>query len=506
MTRHLITLMVFLPFLGALLQAFLPTSQMVRGKFSISRWTALGTSLASALCGVFLVIAMKLQLVDLPIQEITPWIGSYAISYDMALDGLNVLLVLLISIVFPLLVAAEWKQKIGTQGLYGLLLVLQTAFLGAVCAQDLFLLFFFWALSALPFYFLIGIWGGENRESAAFRTIVSASIGNALLFCALILVYHALEPHTFSLRELSGGKLEDKVFQFLGSDFKVSTVAFILASAGLTLRAPIWPFHGWFSQAAKEAPSPVFVALSAVGVPVAMYIFTRLSYSLFPATLVQSATVIVVIGGINLVMGGICALAQKGLKQLSAYICLSEVGMILIGIGSLNAAGVVGSVFQELSLGLGLAGFGLFAGLLFEKGGDASFQNPDGESTYGGIVTYAPQMAMVAGVIVASLLGFPGLSGFVGHALLLIGSYSIHPIVVILAGLIFLLASYFLFTMYRQLFLGKNRKGLSFPDLSLREQAFLLPLVASILLFGIYPKPLIELVRPTVMSLLGTIK
>jgi NADH-quinone oxidoreductase subunit M len=498
MTPHLITLMLLLPFAGALLQApaRLP-----------SRWIALGASLAGSLCGVFLVASMRGQTPELQDKELIPWIGSYAISYDMGVDGLNALLVLLVSIVFPLLIAAEWKQRPGNRGMHGLLLILQASLAGAVCAQDLFLLFFFWALSALPFYFLIGIWGGEKRESAAFRSIVAASIGNALLFAALILVYYSVDPHTFSLQELAGGKLAGKTFRFLGNELAVSSVAFGLIGAGLALRAPVWPFHGWFTHVAEEAPPSVFVAQAAVSVPVAAYVFVRLAYSLFPETVVQWADAIVVVGALNLVMGGLCATAQRGLNLLLAFLCLGEVGLILMGIGSLNSAGVVGALFQVLSLGLGVAGFGLFSGLMADRTGRTRFLADDGSAGFGGVAAQAPAMAVVAGVVIASLLGFPGLGGFVGHSLLMIGSYSIHPAAVVLAGAALLLATYYLFTMYRHVFLGKVAAGIEgFSDLTAREQAYLLPLVGCLFVFGLYPKPLIELVRPTVLMLLSTIR
>ena len=192
MNNHLISYMVFLPFFGALLQAFVSMTR--------SRWIALAASLAASACAIVLVVSMQIQTSDFQQMESLPWVGSYAISYDMAIDGLNVLMVLLVAILFPVLIASEWNQKVGVRGMHGLFLVLQTSLFGVVCAQDLFLQFFFWGLSALPFYFLVGIWGGEGREKAAFRSIVAASLGDALIFSALVLVYYSVDPHSFSLK------------------------------------------------------------------------------------------------------------------------------------------------------------------------------------------------------------------------------------------------------------------------------------------------------------------
>jgi NADH-quinone oxidoreductase subunit M len=491
--------MVFFPVIGALFQAFVPAVR--------SRWIALAASLAASFCAIALVFSMQNHTADLQAVESFPWVGSYAISYDMAIDGLNALLVLLTAILFPVLIASEWNQKIGIRGMHGLFLILQTSLFGAVCAQDLFLQFFFLGLSALPFYFLVGIWGGENREKAAFKTIVAASLGDALIFVALVLVYYSVDPHSFSLKELAGGKFAGKMFNFLGTDLPVSGVAFGLISAGLSLRAPIWPFHGWFTEVAQEAPSSVFVALCAGTVPVALYVFIRDCYLLFPETLSVAAKMIAGVGAVNMIMGGVCAVSQTGLRRLLAYICLSEVGLVLMGIGSLNSAGVVGAIYQVLILGLGLAGFGLFSGIISERTGHSTFITETGERTLGGIATRAPAVSVVAGIVVASLLGFPGFGGFVGHALVIIGSYSIHPLTIVVSGGALLLGSYYLFTMYRCIFLGRPAVGAQpFLDLTYRERAYMLPLVIGLLFFGLYPKPLIELIRPTVLTVLSTVK
>ena len=499
MNHHLISLTLIFPILGAFLQAVVQAPR--------SRWIALSASLAASICAIILIVSMQSQTPDLQMTESFPWVGSYAISYDMAVDGLNVLLILLVAILFPVLIASEWDQKVGVRGMHGLLLLLQASLSGTICAQDLFLQFFLWGLSGLPLYFLVGIWGGEQRERAAFKAMVVGSLGNALIFSALVLIYYSIDPHTFSLRELAGGKLAGKEFSFLGFELPVSGVAFGLMSAGLSMRAPIWPVHGWFTEVSQQAPSSVFVALCSGVVPVSLYLFVRYCYVLFPETLNSANHWIVGVGILNLMMGGICAVAQRGLRRLLAFICLSEVGLVLTGIGSLNAIGVVGAVYQQLILGLGLAGFGLFSGIIAERTGSSRFMDENGERLLGGIVTRAPVVSVIAGIVVASLLGFPGFGGFVGHALIIIGSYSIHPLTVIVSGAALLLASYYLFTMYRFIFLGvSNENSAKFQDLTFRERAYMVPVVLSLLFFGFYPKPLIDLIRPTALTVLSTVK
>lgn len=514
MFNYLISLMILLPVVGAVLQGFLPDAT-TQGENHISRpagrWVALATSILASICGIVLVMSMQTQTADPQAAETFAWIGSYAIRYDMAVDGLNAPLVLLISILFPILIAAEWNRRTGVRGMHGLFLVLQTAFIGAVCAQDLFLQLFFWALTAFPFYFLIGIWGTKDRESAAFRSIVTACVGNAFLLAALILIYYSIDPHTFSLHELAGGKLNGKMFEFLGYEASVPVVAFILISIGLAFRAPIWPLHGWFLHVAEEAPLSVVVALGAATVPVSVYIFERLTCTLFPETLLRFAPAIVIVGTVNLLVGALCAVAQRNLRMLLAFICVSQVGALLLGVGSLSSPGFVGAVYQKLVLGLEIAGFGLFANLLSERASTTDFRSETGGRVFDGIALQAPAVAVVAGVVVASILGFPGSGGFVGSSLIVIGAFSPYPVAALLAGLSGLLGAYCLFTMYRYVFLGSLSNGeqtgsTTFADLTVREKAYLLPLVASLLFFGIYPKPLIELVRPTVVTLLSMVK
>lgn len=503
MGNHLITWIIILPVFGALLQGLLPAKENA----GYARWLSLGSSALAGLLGLILIYLMNAGTADSQFAESFSWVGSYSISYQVGIDGLNVVGVILASILFPALIASEWKQASGQRGMNGLFLLLQSALFGTYLAQDLFLQFFFWALTAIPFYFLIGIWGGDNRETAAFRTTVSASLGNALVFLALILVFYSVDPHTFSLAELSGGKLTGEKLGLFGLELPISVCAFALVAAGVTLRMPIWPLHGWFTSAAEEAPPSALVALAGAVVPASQYLFIRLAYSLFPDMLQSAAPWIVIIGIVNLVMGGLCAVSQTSLRGLLAFLCLSQVGLVLLGVGSLNSAGLVGAVYQTLTFGLALAGFGLLIGMMIERTGQAEFLNEKGQRVFGGIALKAPVVALTAGVLISSLLGIPGVGGFVGQALVMIGTYTVHPVTVLVIAGSLVMGSYCLMMAYRWIFLGKPAADArDFPDLTWRERACLLPIVGGLIVLGVYPKPLLDLVRPTVLTLLSTVK
>jgi NADH-quinone oxidoreductase subunit M len=249
----------------------------------------------------------------------------------------------------------------------------------------------------------------------------------------------------------------------------------------------------------------VFVALTSGVVPVSAYLFLRLSYTLFPESISQAAPIVVSVGVVNLLMGSLCASAQRTLPLLLAFLGLTEVGLIMIGIGSLSSSGLMGAVFQVFVMGLSLAGFGLGSGILMNRFGSQEFTG----DRFGGTAIQQPAIAVVVGLIMASVLGLPGLSGFVGHALIVLGGYGSHPAAVLIVGGCFVLLVSTLFGMYRSVFFGKarsDRGDKENADLSIREKAYLLPLVGGLLSFGVYPKPLLDLIRPTVLTLLSLLK
>jgi NADH-quinone oxidoreductase subunit M len=233
----------------------------------------------------------------------------------------------------------------------------------------------------------------------------------------------------------------------------------------------------------------------------------RLSTQLFPETLGKVASAVVVVGVVNLLVGGVCAVAQRGLRSLLAFVALGELGLLLMGVGSLSQAGFVGAVYQQLVVGLALAALGLLVGVISERTKSELF-TPEAESkdsTLGGVALGAPGAALVAAIASASILGVPGVGGFVSHALLVIGGYSFHPFVVIAAGGALLLGTYTILNMYRRVFLGQTTAlTAAFEDLRPREKLYLIPVVIALVGFGVYPKPLLDLVRPTVLAMLSS--
>ena len=502
-SRLLLSSMIALPLLGSALQ-LLPEGSLRR--LGAHRWLALLCSFLSAILGCVAVLSLDPGNPGVQFVDSAEWIEAFSIFYRVGIDGLSALPVLLISIVCPLLLASEWNLKEGRRGFHALILMLQGSLLGAVCSQDLFVLFFFWALASVPLFFLVGVWGGQARQAVASRLVTSAMVGSGFFLCAIVLIYFAVEPHSFSLAELSGGKLDGAMFLTGGREWSVGIAGFGLIAGALFFRTPLWPFHGSFLRLSEEAPPSVLVAESALVYPVALYLFARLGYGLFPKTFQAASGWIVAVGVASLVFGVLTGVAQRSFRRVLGYLSVAQLGMSLVALGSLDAAGFTGAFFNQFSMGLSIAGFGLFSRAFLKRANQEQFVQENGKPFFGGIALEAPALTVIGTLVLASLVGLPGLAGFVGAALAMLGSYAVSPILVFVSALAILIAAFLAINLWRKVFLGPRIENApAFRDLDGLERACMFPLGALIIVFGAYPKPLIDLVKPTVGAVLAWI-
>lgn len=514
MKAHLISWMLLSPLLGAVAQALLPgTKPPHSGRYDgwwpgIARWFALTASLFGSLIGFILVSTLYYDSNSRVLTEVHRWIGVYSIEYSVGIDGINCPLILLISLIFPLLILADWGSKAGERGIHGLYLLLQASLFGMVCAQNLFLIFFFWAFSVLPFYFLIAVWGENEREQAAFRFIIYSSISNALIFITLTLAYFESSPHTFSIEELSGGKFEGAVFTIGPWEAPVGLVAFLFLFLGLVFRVPIWPVNGWFHSIGAQASPYVLVALCGVFVPTSIAVIARVGYELFLKELSSFGPVLLGIGGINVILGALRAISARELRLFLGAVCQAQVGLILMGYASIQEPGVLGAVFQVLAGGIGLSGIGFFIGLLRRRQGHTWFNGDEGKARSGGIIIKAPILTFLVVVLLSSLLGFPGVGGFVGQALVVIGAYAVSPWFILFNSIGTILLSYGVFHMFRHIFLGMpvDRNNTGVVDLTFLERVSFLPMVVFLVFLGVYPRFLLDLIQPSVLRMLSLVQ
>jgi NADH-quinone oxidoreductase subunit M len=285
-----------------------------------------------------------------------------------------------------------------------------------------------------------------------------------------------------------------------GLEVSTPALAFFLVCAGLALRAPVWPVHGWFSRLADEAPASVFVAVSAATVPVAVMTFCRVSNVLFPSVMDAGSGWILGAGMLNLFVGSVSIIAQRRLAGMVAYLCVVQLGLCLVGLGSQDASAMAGVIFHQLGGGLALAAIGLLMGGLATRAGVLELS-----PSSGGLARTAPAAAAVMGLAIGAFVGVPGMSGFVGQSLIAMGGYSRNALVLLAVGASSLLVAYSLFGAFRRLFLGEpeaaQAKGAG--ELTNSERIFLIPLVGLIVLLGFFPKPFLDWVRPTAAALVA---
>ena len=484
--KALIPILVFAPAIGALLQTLSPRP-------AFSRTLAIFASLVSAVAAIILFVQMDANA-ETP-RFVVAWMRSYSIHFALGVDGLNLLPMLITALVFPFLLVSEWDRQFGRRGIHALLLLLECAILGALCAGDLFLLLFFLTMAPIPLYFLASIWGDEGREVSAFRMMCVALVAGACLFFGILLIYHAVDPHTFLIEELAG-KLTGKTTEIFGLTVELQHIAFPLIVVGLALRAPFWPVQGWFRKFVLKVPTTVGVGALLAGYPVALTVFSRIGFVLFPETMKAHLDVWIGIGIANLVFGALTLLQETDLRGILVSLSTVFVGFSMLGIGTAHPSGLVGSQFILFSSMAALAVWGFATEILRYRTRSYSIAETRG------VLRTLPDLGSATLVAVACAVGIPGTAGFVSFALLYMGTFNYHPGVVVAALFVSVVVTGFLIQVYRQIFLGE-RAADKYPKLGFRERLLLIPLVGIALLVGFFPSPLVEIVRATVTKVLA---
>ncbi len=501
MIHFLLSLIVFLPLFGAFITILIPVAYK-----GVHRVIAFSTTLLTFLMSCFLVTHFDPTVGERQYIESFAWISTLNISYLIGVDGLSLIFIPLSSLLFLLCIISSWDQNNGAKGYFSLLLFLETSILGIFVAQDLFLFFSFWLSSLLPIYFLIGIWGGENKEYSATKFFIYQLVGCSLILLGLLTVYYSASPHSFNLMELIGGKFINSKITIGNRELRLEPLAFGLLFLGFAIRLPIVPFHSWFPHVLVEAPSSLKVLIAALFIKTSAYAIVRVNYSLFPEATHQYAPVIAIIGTINILYGAFCALGQKDLRKIIAYNCISHIGFAVLGLSVFSATAFHGAL-------LGLLSHGIYVGLLFflvgiigVRSGEYRLVGVDGKLFFGGIVFRAPILTAFFTIAVFSALGVPGLGAFVSDLLTFLGVFPFRKSLTIIAIFsLVLTAGYFLW-MYKRLILGQPHKHTtSITDLTPRDQLILLPLVILCFIVGTYPAPLLKFSQATINQILSSL-
>jgi NADH-quinone oxidoreductase subunit M len=478
----LLSLVTFLPILGALVIAALPERA--------ARPAALGVSIVALLASFPLWFGFDPASADAyQFVEKAEWIPAFGISYHLGIDGVSLLLILLTTVLTPIIVLAGFSGVEHNQrGYFALMIALEGAMIGTFVALDTFLFYLFWELVLIPMYFLIGIWGGARRLYAAVKLFVYTVAGSLLMLVALIGLY--------ALHHSQTGAWSTDLTQLMALSIPYDTQMWMFACFALAfaIKVPMFPVHTWLPDAHVEAPTGGSVVLAGVMLKMGTYGFYRFAMPLFPDAAVAFGPFLIALSVVGIVYGALVALVQDDVKKLVAYSSVSHLGFVMLGLFALNGQGVSGSVLQMLNHGVSTGALFLLVGVLYER------RHTRAIADYGGLSKVVPLFAVVFMIVTLSSIGLPGTNGFVGEFMILLGAFEYAPLPTVVAttGVIFG-AAYMLWMVQRVMF-GPltNRANQTLTDLNAREIGYLAPLVVLIFVMGLYPKPFLDRINPSV--------
>jgi NADH-quinone oxidoreductase subunit M len=420
----------------------------------------------------------------------TPWIPRWGISYYLGLDGISLFMVLLTTVMMPLSVLASWRQITQKErAFYSLMLTLTTGLVGVFIALDLFVFYVFFEVMLIPMYFIIGIWGGANRLYAAIKFFIYTMAGSLLMLVAIVVMAWRISERTGTLSFAYEHLLENA--GLLGGAAPWLFAAFALAFA---IKVPIFPLHTWLPDAHVEAPTAGSVLLAAVMLKIGTYGFLRFAVPFFPEVAFSPSVsqLMVVLAVVGIVYGALVAMVQPDIKKLVAYSSVSHLGFVMLGIWGATVVSVQGALMVMISHGISTGALFLLVGMIYER------RHTRMIDAYGGIARVVPIFSLILTVVALSSIGLPGLNGFVGEFLVLLGSFGRYPWATGIAttGVIFA-AAYLLWALQRMIFNKlDNPENERLTDLTRRELAVLLPLLVGIVWLGLYPAPVLRRMEP----------
>lgn len=482
-TDHILSWITFFPLIGVGVILLAP-----KGRDNVVRWIAAIATAVPLGLSVELYLRFDREMVGFQFIEQAPWIKSFNIQYFMGIDGLSAPLIILTTLLTFICIFASWGIKKWVKAYFALFLLLETGMLGTFCSLDLILFYFFWEIMLLPMYFLIGVWGGPRREYAAIKFFLYTLVGSVLMLLGIIALYFASEPHTFNLV-----KLIEQNSLFVGVFWKVVFMGFFI---GFAIKVPIFPFHTWLPDAHVEAPTAVSVILAGVLLKMGIYGILRIGYPVFVEAAIWFAPYLAILAVINIVYGSLCAMAQKDLKKLVAYSSIAHMGFAMLGMAAMTVAGLNGSVLQMFNHGIITAMLFLLVGVVYER---AHHRDVDG---FGGLAIVMPKYTAIVTLAFFASLGLPGLSGFISEMLCFLGAFDVYrtATIISISGVV-LGAAYFLWA-FQKIFLGPlNEKYADIPDINGRELFTLVPLGIIVIILGVYPMPVLDMMSTTMDAL-----
>ena len=434
------------------------------------------------------------------LQLDVPWIPAWGIHYAVGVDGISLFLILLTTFLVPLSILGSYTYiTTRERAFYALMLVLTSGMIGVFVALDLFLFYVMWDVMLIPMYFIIGMWGGQNRLYAALKFFVYTFFGSLLMLVAIVALVYLVAQRT--------GVYSFSYFHLMGNVGELGTLAFWLFGAfflAFAIKVPIFPFHTWLPDAHVEAPTAGSVILAAVLLKMGTYGFLRFALPLFPRVALHPAvqTAIVTLSLIGIIYGGLVAMVQPDFKKLIAYSSVAHLGFVMLGIWALTLQSVQGALMVMINHGISTGALFFLVGMLYER------RHTRQIDAFGGIAKVVPLFAAVLTIVSLSSIGLPATNGFVGEFLVLVGAFRTYPAAAVIAAVgVIVAAMYLLPALQRVIYNPLDKpENARLPDLSARELAVLLPLVACIVWLGVYPAPLLRRMEPSAQRFIETVR
>jgi NADH-quinone oxidoreductase subunit M len=484
MSWPILSVTTFLPLVGALLITALPSDGEAEQRNA--RWIALWTTLVTFAISLILLYHFDPTSFEFQFVEKQPWLGG-AITYHMGVDGIALPFVVLTTGLMPVCIIASWNPIRRRVKEYMIaFLVLETLMVGTFAALDLVLFYLFFEGGLIPMFLIIGVWGGPRRVYASFKFFLYTLLGSVLMLLAIMAMYW------------DAGTTDIAVLLHHGFPRSLQTWAWLAFLASFAVKLPMWPVHTWLPDAHVEAPTAGSVILAAILLKMGGYGFLRFSLPMFPAASHDLAPLVFALSVIAVIYTSLVALAQEDMKKLIAYSSVAHMGFVTMGIFAATTQGVAGGIFQMISHGLVSAALFLCVGVVYDR------MHTREIAAYGGLVNRMPLYAAAFMVFTLANTALPGTSGFVGEFLSLIGTFRVNSLVATLATIGSILSAAYALWLYRKVVFGALSKPslAAIKDLDYREMITLGPLVALTILFGIYPKPVLDMSAASVAQLL----
>jgi NADH-quinone oxidoreductase subunit M len=491
----MLTLSWALPLAGAVLLLLVSNADGRRDAFI--RWIAFAFSVATLAVTLALWAGFDSKSAEFQFVERAAWIPAFGIDYYLGIDGISLLLVVLTGFLTPIALLSSWEsveKKVKEFSIF--ILALEAAMIGVFVSLDLFLFYVFWDAMLIPMYFLIGIWGYDQRIYAAIKFMLYTMAGSVLMLVAILgLAYlhsEATGTYTFDLLKLYTLDIAPETQRWF----------FLAFAVAFAIKVPLFPFHTWLPDAHVQAPTAGSIILAGVLLKMGTYGLVRFAFPLFPVAAAEFAPWIALLAVIGIVYGALVAMVQPDLKKLVAYSSVSHLGFVVLGICAMNVQGVQGAVYQMLAHGVSTGGLFLIVGMLSDR------RHTRLIAEFGGLKSVMPRLTAAFLIITLASIGMPALNGFIGEFLTMLGAFLWDPRYVVAAGLGVILSAVYMLWMFQRVYLGTvtHEENATLPDLRPREWASVVPLCALAIVMGVFPTLFLAPMEPAVQRLVAQVQ